>query len=228
MRPNFEMKKSKGLSERDVLELLKTVLPKHTSDVDLASKIINAMERELTRKNQVAAFEKFCERCELPDMDATSVMEVKKQLHDAFGDDVKVTQDKKGEALHIELKTPDGTLTSEIKAGQRNGEVSDEQEVTLKFVPFPVALPSDPELVWMLAKRENLNAEEAGVTLAKIEEEFWATKSGQKLLRDRVERTFAEFVSRVPSKMLSEGGLKRHYKDPEAIKQFRTLNGAKK
>jgi hypothetical protein len=87
-----------------------------------------------------------------------------------------------------------------------------------------VALPSDPELVWMLAKRENLNPEEAAVTLAKVEEEFWASKSGQKLIRDRVERTFAEFVSRVPAKMLSEGGLKRHYKEPEPVKEFRTLN----
>jgi hypothetical protein len=220
------MKKSKGLSERDVLELLKTVLPKHTSDIDLASKIINDIQRALQRKNQDAAFEKFCERLELPNMEAATVMDVKKQLHDAFGDDVKVTQDKKSEALHIELQTPDGSLTAEIKVGQTAGpEGSGEQEVTLKFVPFPVALPSDPELIWMLAKRENLNAEEAAVTLAKIEEEFWATKSGQKLLRDRVERTFAEFVSRVPSKMLSEGGLKRHYKEPEPIKEFRTLNG---
>src|SRR5205085_5590932 len=97
------MKKSKGLSERDVLELLRTILPKHTNDIDLASKIINAMERELQRKNEHAAFEKFCERCELPGLDATSVMEVKKQLHDAFGDDVQVTQDKKGEALRVEL-----------------------------------------------------------------------------------------------------------------------------
>lgn len=222
------MKKSKGLSERDVLELLKTVLPKHTNDIDLASKIINDIERALGRKNQVAAFEKFCEKVELPDLEAATVMDVKKQLHDAFGDDVKITQDKKSEALNIELQTPDGTLTSQIKVGQKAGEESDEPEFIPKFVPFPVALPSDPELVWLLAKRENLNPEEAAVTLAKIEEEFWATKSGQKLLRDRVERTFAEFVSRVPSKMLGEGGLKRHYKEPEPIKQFRTLNGAAK
>ena len=68
------------------------------------------------------------------------------------------------------------------------------------------------------------NPDEAARALALIEEEFWASKSGQKLLRDRVERTFAEFVSRVPAKMLSEGGLKRHYKDPEPVKEFRTLN----
>jgi hypothetical protein len=206
-----------------VLDLLKSILPKHTTDIDLASKIINSMESELFRKNKTVAFEKFCEKCELPAMDATSIMEVKRQLTDAFGDAVKVTADKKEEALNVELKTPEGVLTSQIKVG-KNGETSDEQEVTLKFVPFPVVLPTDPELVWMLAKRENLTPDEAGVTLAKVEEEFWASKQGQKMLRDRVERTFAEFVSRVPAKMLSEGGLKRHYKEPEPVKKFRTLN----
>ena len=60
------MKKTKGLNEREVLELLKSVLPKTTNDIELASKILNAMERELFRKNQVSAFEKFCERVELP------------------------------------------------------------------------------------------------------------------------------------------------------------------
>jgi hypothetical protein len=204
--------------------LLKLILPKQTNDIDLASKIINAMEKELQRKNIHAAFEKFCEKCELPSMDATSVMDVKKQLKEAFGDDVTVTQDKKEQALVIELETPEGTLKSQIKVGQTSGTDSDEQEITLKFVSFPVALPSDPELVWTLAKRENMNAEEAAVMLAKVEEEFWASKSGQKLIRDRVEKTFAEFVSRVPAKMLTEVGLKRHYKDPEAIKQFQTLN----
>ena len=223
MRPNFEMKKSKGLSERDVLELLKAVLPTMTSDIELASKIINAMEKGLQRKNVNAAFEKFCEKCELPSMEATSVMDVKRQLVEAFGEDaVKVTQDKKAQALNVELETPDGVLKGQIKVGAA-GEESDEQEITLKFVAFPVALPSDPELVWIMAKRENMNSEEAAVMLAKVEEDFWASKAGQKLLRDRVERTFAEFAARVPAKMLNEVGLKRHYKDPEAVKQFRTL-----
>ncbi len=152
------MKKSKGLSERDVLDLLKSILPKATNDIDLASRIINAMERELQRKYQHVAFEKFCEKCELPNLDASSVMEVKKQLEDAFGKDaLKVTQDKKSEALMIELETPDGVLKGQIKAGQTGGaEGSDEQEMVLKFVSFPMALPVDPELVWTLEKRENL------------------------------------------------------------------------
>ena len=99
---------------------------------------------------------------------------------------------------------------------------SEEQEVTLKFVPFPVCLPGDKELVWLLAKRENLTPEEAGIALSKLEEEFWASKTGQKLLRDRVERSFPEFIARVPGGSLTESGLKRHYKTPEPVKLLRT------
>jgi hypothetical protein len=76
-------------------------------------------------------------------------------------------------------------------------------------------------LVWVLGRGENLTPEEAAITLTKTQEDFWASKQGQKLIRDRVEKTFAEFVSRVPAKMLNEGGIKRHYKEPEAVKQLR-------
>ena len=38
---------------------------------------------------------------------------------------------------------------------------------------------------------------------------------------DRIERCFPEFIARAPSGMLSEVGLKRHYKVPEAIKALR-------
>ena len=42
-------------------------------------------------------------------------------------------------------------------------------------------------------------------------------EAGQKLLRDRVERSFPAFVARVPAGVLNERGLKRHYKTPEPI-----------
>ena len=86
---------------------------------------------------------------------------------------------------------------------------------------FPVCLPGDKELVWLLGKRENLSPEEAAIALTKVETEFWASKTGQKLLRDRVERSFPEFIARVPAGMLNELGLKRHYKTPEPIKSLR-------
>ncbi len=88
-------------------------------------------------------------------------------------------------------------------------------------MPFPVCLPGDKELVWLLGKRENLSPEEAGMALTKGEEEFWGSKTGQKLLRDRIERTFPEFIARAPAGMLNELGLKRHYKTPEPIKLLR-------
>jgi len=56
-----------------------------------------------------------------------------------------------------------------------------------------------------------------------LEDDFWASKTGQKLLRDRVERSFPEFISRAPAGMLSEVGIKRHYKMPEAVKILRPL-----
>jgi hypothetical protein len=57
----------------------------------------------------------------------------------------------------------------------------------------------------------------------KIEEEFWATKKGQHLQRDHVEKTFAKFVTHVPASALTESGLKRHYKEPESLKTLRLL-----
>src|ERR1039458_6975250 len=114
-------------------------------------------------------------------------------------------------------------VSGEINVNRNaRGEASEEQEITLKFVPFPVCLPGDKELVWLLAKRENMSPDEAGITLSKLEEEFWASKSGQKLIRDRVERNFPEFIARVSGGLLTEVGLKRHYKTPEPLKLLRT------
>ena len=51
-------------------------------------------------------------------------------------------------------------------------EASEEQEVTLKFVPFPVCLPGDKELVWLLGKRENLSPSISEQESAQIEARF--------------------------------------------------------
>jgi hypothetical protein len=76
-------------------------------------------------------------------------------------------------------------------------------------------------MIWALAKRENLNPDEAAIALTKIEDEFWASKTGQKLIRDRVEHSFPEFIARVPAGLLGDMGLKRHYKLPEPVKVLR-------
>jgi len=211
-------------TENQLLSLLKRVLPKATRDPELAGRIYEAVEAELRAKNRAAAFERFCARVELRDLEPESVEEVQQQLKASFGEgDLTLKPNRKEKTLAVELALPDGSqFSGEIKVNA--GPAADgegEQEVKPRFIPFPVCLPGDKELVWMLAKRESLSPEEAGIALVKCQEEFWGTKTGQKLLRDRVERTFPEFISRVPGAMLSEAGLKRHYKTPEPIKVLR-------
>jgi hypothetical protein len=224
---DFDMKKeSERTTELQLLDLLKKVLPKATHDAALAGKIYEAVEQELKAKARATAFDKFCARVELPDLEPKSLEAIQAQLGASFGEaDITLRPNRKEKSLAVEVALADGTqFSGEVQVNPNAApEVSEEQEITLRFVPFPVSLPGDKELVWLLAKRENLNAEEAGVALAKAEEEFWASKAGQKMLRDRVERSFPEFITRVPGGVLNEVGLKRHYKTPEAIKVLRRL-----
>jgi len=217
-------KENNKAAEDQLLDLLRKVLPKATHDVQLAGKIYQAVELELKAKAKVLAFEKFCTQVELPDLEPNNIDEVKTQLAASFGDgDVTLKANRKQKSLAIEVALPDGSqFSGEIKVNPnaRNGETN-EQEITLKFVPFPVCLPGDKELVWLLAKRESMSPGEAGIALSRVEEDFWASKTGQKMLRDRVERNFPEFIARVPGGMLGEVGLKRHYKTPEPIKLLR-------
>ena len=218
---NKEAKKS---NEAQLLELLKRVLPKATHDAQLAGKIYEAIELELKTKARAIAFEKFCGGIELPNLEQKTVADVKLQLAASFGDgDITLKPNKKEQSLMVEVALPDGgQFSSEIKVGPA-ATASGDQELALKFVPFPVCLPGDKELIWLLAKREDMSPEEAGIALSKLEEEFWASKSGQKLIRDRVERNFPEFIARVSGGLLTEVGLKRHYKTPEPLKLLRMV-----
>jgi len=213
--------------ESELLDLLKEVLPKATHDPALAGKIYQAVERQLRAKARAVAFEKFCSRVALPNLEPPSVAEVKSQLATLFGEgDVTIKPNRREQSLAVEVALSDGTQLSggiKVKAEGEAGDAEGEPEVALKFVPFPVCLAGDPELVWLLAKRENLGPDEAGIALAKVEEEFWLSKAGQKLLREGTERSFPEFIARVPAGMLGEAGLKRHYKEPEAIKTMRSV-----
>jgi hypothetical protein len=214
-------------AESQLLALLKQVLPKATHDPKLASQIYKAIEQELRIKQRAVAFEKFCARCELPDLEPKSVAAVQRQLAASFGEgDVTIKPNRKEGTLAVEVALPDGTqFTSQIQvkpAGSAEAEGGEDGEFKPKFAPFPVGLAGDKELVWLLAKAETMSPEEAGIALNKLEDDFWASKAGQKLLRDRVERCFPEFIGRVPAGLLSEVGLKRHYKTPEPVKILRT------
>lgn len=219
--------KKKTRTKRDeqmqVLDLLRAVLPKVAPDLAWADKIYAACEVELRAKNRVVSFEKFCDRIELPDLEPKTVEEVKQHFVAGFGDaDLDIQADEENKALSVDVSLPDGTQFHQlIRVRPVGPEGTDDPEVTLKFVSFPVALPGDKELAWSLAKRENMTNDEAAMALTKIEDDFWASKAGQKLLRDRVERSFPEFITRVPAGLLNEQGLKRHYKLPETVKILR-------
>jgi len=219
-------KEPKKNAELQLLNLLKQILPKATDDAKLAGKIYQAFESELKASARTKAFETFCTKVALPDLDAKSLADVKDQLASSFGNDADVTikPNKKEQTLTVEVAMPDGSqLISEIKVNPNAvNEANEEQEVKFKFIPFPVSLPGDKELIWILAKRENMTPDEAAIALTKLEEDFWATKMGQKLQKDRVEKCFPEFIARAPGGMLAELGLKRHYKTPEALKVLRS------
>jgi hypothetical protein len=218
------MKKEKPkAAEAQVLALLKKVLPKTVEDARLVARIYDAVVDELKSEAKAGAFEKFCEKVELPNLEPKTVMEVKQQLGASFGpENVTTTPNPEKQSLAVEVSLPDGSeFRHEVKVRPVSGEEEEDPESSLKFVPFPVCLPGDRDLVWLLAKRENLTSPEAEIILTKLEDDFWGSKTGQKLLRDRVERSFSEFIARVPGGMLAEFGLKRHYKTPEPLQPLR-------
>lgn len=215
--------KTKGMNEAQFLTLLQKVLPKATNDPHLASAIYEEVAKEVRLANSIQSFEKFCETSAVPNIEPETVAELQSELAGTFGEaNVAITPDENGTGLSVEIVLPDRTMSSRVNV---DPTIVDEV-VKVPFVPYPVSLPEDPELVWMLARRENLGPDEAGRALAKIEEEFWATKKGQQLQRELVEKTFAEFITHVPSSALTESGLKRHYKEPEALKTLQLLGKA--
>src|SRR5882762_706460 len=102
-----ETKKTNKTTEAQLLELLKRVLPKATHDAQLAGKIYQAIEEELKAKARVLAFEKFCSKIELPNLEQKTVDDVKLQLAASFGDgDITVKPNKKDKSLTVEVSMP--------------------------------------------------------------------------------------------------------------------------
>jgi hypothetical protein len=219
---------AKKNQELHLLSLLKTVLPRAVPDAKLADKIYSALEKELTTKERVAAFEKFCKKAELPDLEKSSLDEIKGQFETSFGKgNVSLVPHPGKKAASVEVITPEGNFEGVIKVGAVAAGEEGDGEDKPKYVPFPVALEADPELVWMLARDERLTPSEAAIALDKAQQGFWESKAGQQHLQKRTERTFPEFIAKVPGKALTETGLRRHYKEPEPVKQIKMLKTRK-
>lgn len=216
--------KTKGINEAQFFSLLQKVLPETVKDPHLVNAIYEGVMKEVQLAKNIASFEKFCEEGALPDLEPDTVSGLQTELAGKFGEtNVAITPEENGASVAVEIALPDRTVSSRVKV---DPAAALEEEPKAPFVPFPVVLPDDPELVWVLARRENVGPDEAGMALTRIEEEFWQTKKGQQLQRDRVEKCFAEFITHVPASMLAESGLKRHYKEPEALRTLRLLPGA--
>ncbi len=217
--------KAKGINEALVLSLLQKVIPQTTTDPSLVSAICDGVAREIRLMKNIEAFEKLCEEGGIPNLEKETVTDLQNELGAKFGEDnVVITPDEDGTAVAVEIELPDQTtMSSRVKV---DPSVLVE-EVKVPFVPFPVCLPEDPELVWALGRREDLGPDEADRALAQIQEEFWETKKGQQLQRDKLEKSFAEFIIHVPASALNDSGLKRHYKAPEALKTLRLLKPQK-
>lgn len=214
--------KNKNSNEARFLSLLERILPRATTDSLLAARIYEEVAKEVRLVTSLEAFEKFCQKGSLPDAEEETLGNLKEQLAGNFGEENVVVSppDEETPEVSVEITLPDRTVTSRLKVTPP-GEEPEGPEAP--FVPYPVALESDPELVWLLARRENLGPDEAARALAHIEEEFWASKKGQILQREGTERSFAEFVANVPAAPLKESGLKRYHKDPETLHLLRPM-----
>ncbi len=216
--------KNKGLNEAMFLALLEKVLPKATKDPHLASTIYDEVAKEVRLAKNLQAFDKFCENGALPNIEPDTMQEFASEMATKFGEEnVSITPDEEGKKVAVEITLPDRTVTSEVKV---DATIALEEEIKVPFVPFPVSLPEDPELVWVMARHEDLGPDEAARALANIEAEFWETRKGLDLQKKRVEKCFAEFITHVPASALKDSGLKRHYKTPETLQTLRLLPAA--
>lgn len=215
--------KNKGMNEAQFLALLQKVLSAQTSDAHLVTAIYEGVAKEVRLIKGLESFDKFCEKEGIPDVTPETLATLQSELGSKFGEDnITITPDEEGKNVAVEITLDDRVVSSKVKV---DPAVLEPEAPKPPFVPFPVSLPEDPELVWVLGRREDLGPDEAARALSKIEEEFWQTKKGVQLQKDRVEKSFAEFITHVPASALTESGLRRHYKTPESLRTLRLLGG---
>jgi hypothetical protein len=216
--------KTKALTDVQFLALLEKTIPKVTDDTHLASAIYQEVAKEVRLIKNIQAFEKFCEKGGLPDVEPATLADFERELTTQLGEEsVEITKDEKGSSLEVAIELPDRVIKTKVKV---DPALAEEEAVPAPFVPFPVSLAEDRELVWVLGRREDLGPDEASRALEKIQQEFWETKKGVELQRGGTDKCFAEFIIHVPAAALSDSGLKRHYKGAETLRTLGLHRGA--
>jgi len=154
-----------------------------------------------------SSFEEFLKHHPLKSLEAAEILEVKRYMSEMFGDDkVTLEPDEKSQTLSVLVQTLEGKLD-----GRLTVEPPEEKALKPVFLPFLACSVGDPGLAWVFGRAETLSESEARMALNSVEEEFWQTKKGLKLA-SKTKRTFEAFVEHVPAGLLTNKGLKRHYK----------------
>jgi hypothetical protein len=83
------------------------------------------------------------------------------------------------------------------------------------WVPFPVADPSNPQLVWELGRDDQVAPEVALKGLYQLESVFWKTLKGQQLAKHS--KTFECFLSNASPTGLGRCGIRRHYRQSKEL-----------
>lgn len=201
-------------TEAMFLAILETELPAPCGE-HVAGRVYEAVAKEIRIRKNLHAFDAFCEEGALADLAEDTMKGFTSELEAKFGEvEVAVAEDEKTVDVEIVLKdrTHKGTVRVDATIALA------EEAKPAPWVPFPFAMPGDPDNVWLLARREDFGPDEAARALANIEAEFWETRKGLALQKKRVEKCFASFIEFVPSSALKDSGLKRHYKAPEVLK----------
>jgi hypothetical protein len=152
-------------------------------------------------------FDEFMASYKLKSLEAAEIFKVKRFMAEVFKDEqIALEPDEKSQTLTISVQTPEGKLE-----GQFTVEPQEEKAPKPTFLPFLACLSGDPGLAWVFGRVEALTEPEARIALNSVEAEFWETKKGLKLA-SQTKRTFEAFVENVPAGLLTNKGLKRHYK----------------
>lgn len=152
-------------------------------------------------------FDEFLKSYKLKSLAASEILEIKRFMAEIFpNEQVTLEPDEKCQILAVSVQTPEGKLD-----GQFTIEPSEEKAPKPAFLPFLVCRVGDPGLAWVFGRVETLSEPEARIALNSVAQEFWQTKKGLKLMK-KTQRTFEAFVEHVPAGLLTNEGLKRHYK----------------
>lgn len=195
------------------LSVVRDVLSHEVKDTKLRASLLEKIEASLDLAHRREVFDTFFDEFKLPSLEASDVFEVKRFVSEMFpNDEIKVEPNEKDQTVTVKVDMADGIL-------ERTIPVTPPEEKVPKptFVPFPVCLSGDSGLVWLMGRAETVSEPEARIALNAVSAEFWETKTGLKLQKLNVPKTFASFIERVPTQQLTQRGLKRHYKVPGVL-----------